>query len=152
MGLEPTRVLPHRILSPARLPFRHFGLFRDASLIARAFERQDHATAVGRRIGVGSADRWVDDGSPAQSDPAPEKPRPDRREPEGHRDNRHGLPFDLSEGAGSRSAELLTKFRRLMGDHVQDRRVNPLTPSQNALPAAVGKISAFIKQRRNEQY
>ncbi len=25
VGLEPTRVLPHRILSPARLPFRHFG-------------------------------------------------------------------------------------------------------------------------------
>ena len=26
VGLEPTRVLPHRILSPARLPFRHFGI------------------------------------------------------------------------------------------------------------------------------
>src|SRR3954468_14329266 len=26
VGLEPTRVLPHRILSPARLPFRHFGM------------------------------------------------------------------------------------------------------------------------------
>ena len=27
VGLEPTRVLPHRILSPARLPFRHFGFY-----------------------------------------------------------------------------------------------------------------------------
>lgn len=26
VGLEPTRVLSHRILSPARLPFRHFGI------------------------------------------------------------------------------------------------------------------------------
>ena len=31
MGLEPTRVLPHRILSPARLPFRHFGSHRCSS-------------------------------------------------------------------------------------------------------------------------
>ena len=35
IGVEPIRGCPHRFLRPARLPFRHFGLWGLASWIVR---------------------------------------------------------------------------------------------------------------------
>ena len=54
VGLEPTRVLPHRILSPARLPFRHFGPFG-----ASQFTRRAGGVNPGGGIGGGTGGRAV---------------------------------------------------------------------------------------------
>ena len=50
VGLEPTRVLPHRILSPARLPFRHFGRVLIEFTDRRGSVNPGDATGTGRRV------------------------------------------------------------------------------------------------------
>ena len=68
VGLEPTRVLPHRILSPARLPFRHFGFFGQESIRTN---NPDRATGHNNLGNSGGRIRT--------SDPRLMNPRVDRR-------------------------------------------------------------------------